>query len=143
MGDPLPLVEMVRESTVIIITNHLRHFTIPLCIDFPTGTAENLLPDNALASVALPPDLFAGVERDPVGVFFTLYTEDTLFPVRDQVIAGNTFRAEVASPIVAATVGPGLDLPGLDFPSLVSPVVINLRLNSDLNVGCVWVMLAA
>lgn len=79
-----------------------------------------------MASVALPPQLFAGVNRDPVGVFFALYTEPTLFPVRQPMRMENntsSLRREVGSPVVAATVGPGLD-----FPDIEPPVVINLRL---------------
>lgn len=96
-----------------------------LVAGFPAG-ADDTLPPGAVASVSLPPELFADVIRDPVGVFFTLYTEPTLFPIRLPMRMENdstTLRSEVASPIIAATVGPGLDFSNLD-----PPVVINLRL---------------
>lgn len=89
---------------------------------------DDVLPEEAVASVALPPELFAGVSRNPVGVFFGLYTEPTLFPVRVPVRMENDMssrRSEVASSIVAATVGPGLDFSDLD-----PPVVVNLRLSN-------------
>jgi hypothetical protein len=73
--------------------------------------------------------LFNGISRDPVGVFFALYTEPSLFPIRLPVRVeeedASTLRSEVSSPIVAATVGPGLDFSDLD-----PPVVINLRLDN-------------
>ena len=84
-----------------------------------------------MASVDLPPELFTNVSRDPVGVFFALYSEPTLFPVRQPERTENdtsSLRSEVASSVVASTVGPGLD-----FSSIDPPVVINLRL-SDLTI---------
>ena len=85
------------------------------------------------ASVVLPPELFYDVDasRDPVGVFFALYSEPTLFPVRQSERTENdisSLRSEVASSVVASTVGPGLD-----FSSINPPVVINLRF-SDLTI---------
>ena len=98
-----------------------------------TSEAAGELPENAVASVALPPELFNDVDvsRDPVGVFFALYSEPTLFPVRQPERTENdtsSLRSEVASSVVASTVGPGLD-----FSSIYPPVVINLRL-SDLTI---------
>lgn len=101
--------------------------------DFTTGDGGGILPAGALASVSLPPQLFQGLGRDPLGVFFTLYTEATLFPIRLPRRMENdstTLRSEVSSPIVGATVGPGIVLDNLN-----PPVVINLRLNVTSNVS--------
>lgn len=58
-----------------------------------------------------------------MGIFFAIYTESTLFPVRNVDAKDNsTLTSEVASPIVAVTVGPGLNLDNID-----PPVTINLR----------------
>ena len=93
-------------------------------VEFSSGDADSILPDRALASVSLPPSLFAGITRDPVGIFFALYTESTLFPVRNIEQKDNsTLTSEVASPIVAVTVGPGLN-----FDDINPPVMINLRI---------------
>lgn len=102
------------------------NYIFPILASFPSE-AEAELPEDAVASVALPPELFVGIDRDPVGVFFALYSEPTLFPVRQPVRTENdtsSLRREVASSVVASTVGPGLD-----FSSINPPVVINLRLN--------------
>ena len=96
-----------------------------------TSEAAGELPENAVASVALPPELFNDVNGDTVGVFFALYSEPTLFPVRQPERTENdtlSLRSEVASSVVASTVGTGLD-----FSSIDPPVVINLRL-SDLTI---------
>ena len=87
-----------------------------------------VLPEAVLASVSLPPSLFATIEdRDPVGVFFALYESPTLFPVREEEqVSELSFRPAVASSVVAATVGPGLDFSDLD-----PPVEINLRIVND------------
>ena len=79
-----------------------------------------------MASIALPPQLFTKVDSKTVGVFFALYSQPTLFPVRQPARKDNdttTLRNEVASSVVAATVGPGLV-----FRDINPPVVINLRL---------------
>ena len=85
-----------------------------------------MLAEGDVASVTLPPGLFANISGNSVGVFFALYSEPTLFPVRQREREENdTLRNEVASPIVAATVGPGLVFTDID-----PPVVINLRLTN-------------
>jgi len=83
-------------------------------------------PEGTVASVSLPPVLFSNLSTDSIGIFFTLYTEATLLPVREAVSADNasSLRTGVGSPIVAATVGAGLD-----FQDLNPPVLVNLTLN--------------
>ena len=87
-----------------------------------------ILPPGALASVSLPPQLFSTIfDRDLVGVFFALYEEPTLFPPREaEGVTESTLRQAVASSVVAANVGPGLD-----FSNLEPPVEINLRLTTN------------
>lgn len=59
-----------------------------------------------------------------MGIFFALYTESTLFPVRNFEAEDNsTLTSEVASPVVAVTVGPGISLDDIN-----PPVTINLRI---------------
>ena len=109
-----------------MVSGLLQHCPFLISGGFPSE-AGNDLPGSAVASVSLPPELFAGINKDFVGVFFGLYTEPTLFPVRlpsRTESDATTLRSEVASPIVAATVGPGLNFSDVD-----PPVMINLRLN--------------
>lgn len=91
------------------------------------GARDFTLPPDFLASVSLPPSLFGRINNDDVesvGVFFALYRESTLFPVRDMVGQERTVHPTVVSPIVASTVGPGFD-----FSNLLQPVEINLKTN--------------
>lgn len=98
----------------------------------PSSIGTRTLADNQSASIALPPNLFSLInDRTQVGIFFALYNENTLFPVRDRE---NTASAEVdrttvvGSPVIASTVGPGLL-----FDNLRSPVEINLRIPTEIN----------
>ena len=108
---------------IIIIVLHRVEFT-------SAGALEDgfVLPEGVLASVTLPPSLFATIEdRDLVGVFFALYESPTLFPVRDGEQPSDFSRLPaVASSVVAATVGPGLEFNDLD-----PPVEVNLRITND------------
>ena len=86
-----------------------------------TGSAlDNLaFPMGALAAVSLPPSLFSTItdrtSDDNVGIFFTFYEDSTLFPLRRIVRTDNsTLRPVIASGIVGATVGPGLEFVDLD-----------------------------
>lgn len=83
-----------------------------------------------MASIALPPSLFDRItDREEVGIFFALYDDNTLFPVREDArLAGTSSVAHivVGSPVVASTVGPRLS-----FNNLQTPVEINLRLMSS------------
>ena len=64
-------------------------------------------------------------------MFFAMFTENTLFPVRDQMnsdsaaVGVSTTTTVVGSPVVASIVGPTLS-----FTNLQPPVEINLRLMS-------------
>lgn len=90
---------MVSSPTVVLTSNAPQNLTLPL---------------GALAAVSLPPFLFRTITdrsiNDTIGVFFTFYEDSTLFPVRPIEITDNsTLRPAVASGIVGATVGPGLE----------------------------------
>lgn len=108
---------------VITTTN----FVAPGIMSGGALAGDFTLPPAALASVSLPPSLFGDISVERVGIFFALYRESTLFPVRDvvdQASTNSTLRLAVASPVIAATVGPGFN-----FSNLVQPVQINLRTN--------------
>ena len=64
-------------------------------------------------------------DREDVGVFFALYIENSLFPVRNDSTPGTAREEVVGSTVVASTVGPRLS-----FENLEDPVEINLRLIS-------------
>ena len=96
----------------------------------PSAVGSIRLADNQVASIALPPSLFGRItDREEVGVFFAMYTENTLFPVRDHMnsdsaaVGVSTTTTVVGSPVVASTVGPRIS-----FTNLQPPVEINLRL---------------
>ena len=77
------------------------------------------------STITLPPSLFNNVpaDRPVIGVYFALYESPTLLPAT-RVTNNETFAStEVGSPIVAATVGPGID-----FVDLNPPVTITLGL---------------
>ena len=100
-----------------------------LAVDFPTDNQGAPLPEGALASISLPSGLFDNIEGDSVGIFFALYTEPTLFPVREPEMPPadpeSTLRTAVGSPIVAATVGQPVRI---EFNNIDPPIEINLRL---------------
>ena len=85
------------------------------------------------AAVFLPAHLFQSItNRTNVGIFFNVYGTGVLFPITKETNASTT--TVVGSPVLAATVGSGLN-----FKNLAEPVTIMLRLNqlgvSYLNVG--------
>lgn len=93
-------------------------------------------PVDTLASINLPPSLFTTIDtsngRQRVGIFFALYDEPTLFPIRNVMFqdknrskSSRSLHPEIASALVAATVGSGLDFHNLDHP-----VEVNLRISS-------------
>lgn len=102
------------------------------CVVSPNIMGNRALADNQVASIALPPNLFQEItDRTQVGVFFGLYNESTLFPVRtreDVASAVPDRTTIVGSPIIAATVGPGLS-----FNNLQPPVEVNLRIPTEIN----------
>ena len=84
------------------------------------------------AAVFLPAPLFQSItNRTNVGIFFNVYDTGVLFPIPKETNASTT--TVVGSPVLAATVGSGLN-----FNGLAEPVTIMLRLNqlgvSDKNV---------
>lgn len=141
MADPL-LLEKVNAHLAVnhytFTVNQSYHYQrLFNCCKFTSGVfrleVDEVLPDDALASVSLPPELFRSISNNimsRVGIFFVLYTEPTLFPIRRPMNDSSSLRSEVASPVVAAAVGPGLRFSNLD-----PPVVINLRLNDLMNVS--------
>ena len=89
------------------------------------------------AAAFLPASLFQLItNRVVVGLFFAVYNTGVLFPIANdtETIAetNSSIRTVVGSPVLAATVGPGLN-----FVELAEPVRVLLRLNEqvDLEVG--------
>ena len=85
------------------------------------------------AAVFLPAPLFQSItNRTNIGIFFNVYDTGVLFPITKEMNA--SIKTVIGSPVLAATVGSGLD-----FNGLAEPVTIMLRLNqlgvSDKNVG--------
>ena len=99
-------------------------------------TITDALNENETAAAFLPASLFQLITdgRDEVGLFFALYSTAELFPITNDVqrVSGTneTITTIVASPVLGATVGPGLS-----FNDLAEPVRILLRLN-EVEVGC-------
>ncbi len=89
-----------------------------------------------MAAVSLPPSLFDDItDRGPddgVGIFFLLYENSILFPVRSTGM-NSTRQPAVASTIVAATVGPGLNFVDLDPPVEIILRTINTFDVSDVS----------
>ena len=95
--------------------------------DPDTGAAmtPDTLAPNQTAFINLPASLFDSVpeDRTNIGVFFALYDNPSLFPVAEAEVENSTRVITVLSPVIAATVGPGLSFMNLD-----PPVSILLRL---------------
>ena len=102
-----------------------------------TGTnIINFLNESEIAAAFLPASLFRSIPDElfsEVGLFFVVYSTGELFPITDnvQIVPGTneTITTIVGSPVLGATVGPGLS-----FSNLAEPVSILLRLN-ELEVG--------
>ena len=101
----------------------------------------NTLSSGETAAAFLPPSLFQSITRRNVGIFFAVYDVGVLFPIMNATQinqeTNDSVTAVVGSPILATTVGPGLNFSGLE-----EPVSIFLRLNdlgvSDRNALC-WI----
>lgn len=94
----------------------------------------NTLSPSETAAAFLPASLFESItDRNTVGIFFAVYDVGVLFPIMNATQINQETNASVTavvgSPILAATVGPGLNFSGLE-----EPVSIFLRLN-DLGVS--------
>lgn len=75
------------------------------------------------AAVNLPASLFQRIEnRTMIGIFFALYDTPTLFPI-NSARSVHSDEADVGSPILSITVGPGLN-----FLELEHNITIVLRL---------------
>ncbi len=83
------------------------------------------------ASIVLPPELFGQVpnERRSIGVYFALYGDPALLPVSQSTVTNVT--RSVGTPIVAATVGPGIDFVGLDPPVVITLGLLSLPENAS------------
>ena len=97
------------------------------------NTSISTLDAEETAAVFLPAPLFQSItNRTNVGIFFNVYDTGVLFPITKETNA--SIKTVVGSPVLAATVGSGLD-----FKGLAEPVTIMLRLNqlgvSDKNLG--------
>ena len=84
---------------------------------------------NETAAAILPASLFQLItNQDSVAIFFAVYDTGVLFPItnaRELVQRTNaSITTVVGSPVLAVSVGPGLN-----FNGLVEPVRISLRLN--------------
>ena len=101
-----------------------------------TGTTNPItLSASETAAAFLPASLFQLItDRDAVGIFFAVYDAGVLFPITNDTQrnqeTNSSITSVVGSPVLAATVGPGLN-----FTGLVEPVRILLRLNEELEVG--------
>jgi len=89
------------------------------------------------AAAFLPASLFQLISNHvDVGIFFAVYNTGVLFPIMNNTQpipeTNSSIRTVVGSPVLAATVGPGLN-----FVELPEPVRVLLRLNEevDLEVG--------
>ena len=84
---------------------------------------------NETAAAFLPASLFQLItNQDSVAMFFAVYNTGVLFPITNATELVQRTNASVTtvvgSPVLKATVGPGLN-----FSGLVEPVRISLRLN--------------
>ena len=93
----------------------------------------NTLGSSETAAAFLPASLFQSITCCDVGIFFAVYDVGVLFPIMNATQINQETNASVTavvgSPILAATVGPGLNFSGLE-----EPVSIFLQLN-DLGVS--------
>ena len=85
------------------------------------------------AAVFLPASLFQLVTNNNVGISYTVYDTGALFPIKNatEILweTNASVTTVVGTPVLAVTVGPGLN-----FNGLVDPVRILLRLK-DLEVS--------
>ena len=90
------------------------------------NTSISTLNEDANAAVFLPPSLFQSIDTS-VGMVFAVYNTGALFPITnatEQVQGRNaSITTVVGSPVLAVTVGSGLN-----FTNLAEPVRILLRL---------------
>ena len=90
------------------------------------STSISTLNEDETAAVFLPPSLFQSIGTS-VGIFFAVYNTGALFPITNatrQVQGKNaSITTVVGSPVLAVTVGSGLN-----FSNLPEPVRILLRL---------------
>ena len=83
---------------------------------------------NETAAVFLPDSLFQLINQSSVANFFAVYSTGVLFPITNATKLVQRTNASVTtvvgSPVLAVSVGPGLN-----FSGLVEPVRIKLQLN--------------
>ena len=93
------------------------------------NTNITTLNEEETVAAFLPPSLFQSItDRNSTGIFFAVYNTGVFFPITNatELIerTNTTVTTVVDSPVLAATVGPGLNFSGLE-----DPVRILLRLN--------------
>ena len=96
---------------------------------FSSGRQMGNITRNETAAAFLPASLFQLItNQDSVAIFFAVYDTGVLFPITNAMELVQRTNASVTtvvgSPVLAATVGPGLN-----FSVLMEPVRISLRLN--------------
>ena len=96
---------------------------------FSSGRQMGNITRNETAAAFLPASLFQLItNQDSVAMFFAVYDTGVLFPITNATELVQRTNASVTtvvgSPVLAATVGPGLN-----FSVLMEPVRISLRLN--------------
>ena len=96
------------------------------------NTSFSTLNESETAAVFLPPSLFQSIDTS-VGIVFAVYNTGALFPITNATQQDQGKNASittvVGSPVLAVTIGSGLN-----FNNLTEPVRILLRLN-ELEVG--------
>ena len=95
------------------------------------NTNISALNEEETVAAFLPPSLFQSItDRNSTGIFFAVYETGVFFPITNATElverTNTTVTTAVGSPVLAATVGPGLN-----FSELEEPVRILLRLNEQ------------
>ena len=86
---------------------------------------EDTLADVQIAFIGLPPGLFENISSDTVGIFFTFYSDGSLFPFEDQTGRENISR-EVGSAVIGAAVANEI-ITGLQEDDQVTIILLLLR----------------
>lgn len=91
-----------------------------IIIDFILATVQ--------ATISLPYQLFKKLpnKNSTVGILYSIYENSTLFSVHANREEESTLRPIVATPVIAATVGFGIN-----FTNVYPPIVIALGLNNE------------
>ena len=71
--------------------------------DVMVSSNENTLAEDQVAFIGLPPGLFDNITLDTLGIFFTFYSDGSLFPFEDQTGRDNITRV-VGSAVIGAAI---------------------------------------